>query len=336
MPKRVPPPKIRAGVLIFCPAPYDSLGSSLRLNKSVTKMPAKHPKPTPAVLPGRDLSPRQLRMHEIIFEADTPAGKFFDLVLIVAIVLSVCAVMLESVDDIATRFGGALAIMEWVFTVIFSVEYILRLCCVRKPSAYAFSFYGVVDLLAILPTYLALLIPGAQALTVVRIMRVLRVFRVLKLVNYMSEATVLASALRSSTRKITVFLITVLTIDLSVGAVMYLIEGPASGFTSIPRGVYWAIVTMTTVGYGNIAPVTVLGQMLASLLMIMGYGIIAVPTGIVSVELASSMKTVTTQACQICLKQGHDNDAKHCKFCGHVLNPQDHEDSAASGTKPAK
>ena len=260
------------------------------------------------------------RLHEIIFEADTPAGKLFDVLLILSIVFSVVLVMLDSVGEIHQRYGDLLYIGEWVFTILFTIEYLLRLYSVGRPLSYATSFFGMVDLLAILPTYLSIIFPGAQYFLVIRILRVLRVFRVLKLVQYVSEARVLMQALRASRRKITVFLFVVLTLVVIFGSLMYIIEDPESGFTSIPRSVYWAIVTLTTVGYGDISPQTGLGQTLAALIMIIGYGIIAVPTGIVTAELTQSYKkSISTQACPQCSAEGHDPDAEFCKFCGAAL-----------------
>ncbi|AMV71139.1 TrkA domain-containing protein [Desulfuromonas sp. DDH964] len=259
-------------------------------------------------------------LHEVIFEADTPAGKAFDVLLIGSILASVAAVMLDSVAAIRTSYGPLLTAAEWFFTLLFSVEYLLRLLCVGKPLRYARSFYGIVDLLAILPTYLSLLLPGSHYLLVIRILRILRIFRVFKLVQYLGEARMLGQALRASGRKIVVFLFTVLTLVIIFGSLMYLIEGEASGYTSIPRSIYWTIVTLTTVGYGDISPQTGLGQSLASLIMICGYGIIAVPTGIVTVEMSRSFgRGVSTQACPECAAEGHDADAVHCKFCGAAL-----------------
>ncbi len=260
------------------------------------------------------------RLHEIIFEADTPTGKLFDVVLLWAIILSVATVMVESVDSLRERFGEELRVVEWCFTALFTFEYVLRLVSVLKPLRYARSFFGLVDLLAILPTYLSLLLPGAQSLLVVRVLRLLRVFRVLKLASFLGEAEVLLTALRASRQKIVVFLGGVLSTVVIMGAVMYLVEGEENGFDSIPRGMYWAIVTMTTVGFGDITPKTVVGQFIASLLMIAGYGILAVPTGIVSVELAAATrKAPDTRACPGCGSHGHDLDAAHCKYCGTVL-----------------
>ena len=259
-------------------------------------------------------------MYEVIFEADTKAGKFFDIALIVCIAISVVAVMLNSVGSIRENFGPALNIVEWVITILFTIEYVFRLICVGDPLRYTRSFYGIIDLIAILPTYLALVIPGAQGLLVIRVLRVLRIFRVLKLTEYIGEAKLLGKALRNSARKIVVFLLTVLTLVTVLGSVMYLIEGGEGGFSSIPQSVYWAIVTLTTVGYGDIAPKTPAGQGLASIVMILGYSIIAIPTGIVTVEMHQAFKQkVTTQACPQCLAQGHDPDATHCKFCGSKL-----------------
>ena len=263
---------------------------------------------------------RRARLHEIIFEADTPVGKTFDIVLLVFIILSVGAVMLESVDSIRASHGRELLIVEWLFTLLFTVEYALRLACVRQPWRYATSFYGVIDLLAIVPTYLSVFFAGSQSLVVVRALRLLRVFRVLKLVHFVGEAAILQAAVRASVRKILVFLGTVLTLMVIVGTVMYLVEGADSGFTSIPQSIYWAIVTMTTVGYGDIAPQTVLGKLIASVVMITGYGIIAVPTGIVTVELANVRGAkISTQACPSCSAEGHDFDAQFCKRCGARL-----------------
>lgn len=261
------------------------------------------------------------KLHEIIFEADTLAGRTFDLVLILSITLSVVAVMLDSVASVNARWGDELYIAEWVFTILFTIEYILRIIAVKMPSRYIFSFFGLVDLLAILPTYVSILIPGSQYLLVIRILRVLRIFRVLKLATYLEEARTLTTALRNSSRKIAVFIFTVLALVVILGSLMYMIEGEQSGFTSIPQAVYWAIVTLTTVGYGDISPSTPLGKALSAFIMILGYGIIAVPTGIVTVELSrtGSGKIVTTTSCESCGGEGHDPDAVHCKHCGAEL-----------------
>lgn len=259
-------------------------------------------------------------LHEIIFEAETPAGKLFDVILLWAIVLSVATVILESVTGFQSEYGAILKWVEWFFTILFTIEYILRIFSVHRPLSYIFSFYGMVDLIAIVPTYLSLYFSGVHSLLVIRSMRMLRVFRVFKLGRYLGEANILWTALKASRPKITVFLVTVLSLVLITGTVMYLIEGAANGFTSIPKSIYWAIVTMTTVGYGDITPQTILGQFIASAIMIMGYAIIAVPTGIVSVEIANASKLkINTIACPSCTVEGHDTDAIHCRFCGARL-----------------
>jgi voltage-gated potassium channel len=259
-------------------------------------------------------------LHKIIFEADTPSGKLFDVLLIAGIITSVVAVMLDSVGAIRSVYGGFLYGVEWFFTIIFTVEYGLRLVGVGRPIRYATSFYGVVDLLSIIPTYVSLLIPGSRYLLVIRILRVLRIFRVLKLVQYLGEASILWQALRASRRKIIVFLFTVLTLVVVFGALIYLIEGGENGFTSIPKSMYWAIVTLTTVGYGDISPKTSMGQCIAAMVMILGYAIIAVPTGIVTVELGRVREnSITNRACPQCSAEGHDPDAVHCKYCGSLL-----------------
>jgi voltage-gated potassium channel len=264
-------------------------------------------------------APWRVRLHEVIFEADTPAGRAFDLALLIAIVASVAAVMLESVAAVRAEYGAVLHAVEWTLTVAFTVEYALRLVAVDRPGRYARSFFGLVDLLAIAPTYLAFVVPQTQSLMVIRVIRLLRVFRILKLAQFLTEAQVLVTALRASRRKITVFLGGIVAVVIIVGTLMYVIEGEDHGFTSIPISMYWAVVTMTTVGYGDIAPRTPIGQLLAALLMILGYGVIAVPTGIVSVELANVGRGVSRQACPACGAEGHDADAVHCKYCGERL-----------------
>ena len=260
------------------------------------------------------------RLHTIIFEADTSAGKAFDVALLWAIVLSVVAVLAESVPSVGDSYGEVLHVVELVFTGVFTIEYILRLLAVKRPWKYVFSFYGLVDLLSILPTFVELLLPGAASLRVVRMLRLLRVFRVLKLVGFLREAQILKDALWASRRKIAVFLSAVLVLVTLLGTIVYIVEDAEAGFTSIPRSIYWAIVTVTTVGYGDIAPQTVPGQMLASLMMILGYAIIAVPTGIVGAELARSTRVNTnTQSCPSCGKEGHDDDASFCNHCGEKL-----------------
>jgi voltage-gated potassium channel len=259
-------------------------------------------------------------LHEIIFEADTRAGKMFDVALIGCIVISLILVMLDSTAMFRASYGSWLYLGEWIITILFTVEYFLRLFCVNSPTRYAVSFYGIIDLLAILPTYISLFLPGAQYLIAIRVLRVLRIFRVLKLVQYLSEARQLGQALRASRRKITIFLFTVSVLVIVFGSMMYIIEDESSGFTSIPRSIYWAIVTLTTVGYGDISPKTPVGQALAALIMIIGYSIIAVPTGIVTAEVTRAMgKPVSTQACRDCSAEGHDADAVYCKYCGARL-----------------
>ena len=260
------------------------------------------------------------KFHEIIFEADTTIGKIFDIVLIASILISVFVVMLDSIKEISQKHGELLYALEWGFTILFTIEYLLRLVSVGKPMKYATSFFGIVDLLAILPTYIGLFFPSTRYFTVVRILRVLRIFRVLKFVQYLGAAKTLLVALKQSRRKITIFIFTVLTLVIIFGSLMYVIEGGENGFTSIPRSIYWAIVTLTTVGYGDISPVTPLGQAFAAFIMILGYGIIAVPTGIVTAELTrTDSRAVSTQACKECSYEGHDNDAEYCKYCGSKL-----------------
>jgi voltage-gated potassium channel len=266
------------------------------------------------------VKPFRHQLHEIIFEADTAPGKWFDVLLIFSIIVSVVLAMLDSVGSIQAVYGQWLYVGEWIFTILFTVEYLLRLFCVQRPLLYARSFFGIVDLLAILPTYLSVILPGGQYFIIIRVLRLLRIFRVFKLVQFLSEARLLLDALRASFRKIAVFLCTVMTLVIIFGALMYVVEGAANGFTSIPRSVYWAIVTMTTVGYGDISPQTDIGQALAAIIMIIGYGIIAVPTGIVTVELSQAVhRGVSTQACPGCGVDGHDRDARYCKYCGEKL-----------------
>jgi len=269
------------------------------------------------------LAPWRQRLHEIIFEADTPAGKAFDICLLLFIMLSIAAVMMESVAGIEAVYGPQLRIAEWVFTILFSIEYLLRIVSIGRPRGYILSFFGMVDLLSVLPSYISVLVPGAQSLLLIRVLRLLRAFRVLKLANFVHDADELSAALHASRRKILVFVSTIITVVIVVGAIMYLIEGEASGFTSIPKSVYWAIVTLTTVGYGDIAPVTVPGRFLAACLMVTGYGIIAVPTGIVTAELTmKKFSRINTQSCEQCSREGHDMDARCCKYCGAELNPR--------------
>ena len=266
----------------------------------------------PAGVPWRD------RIHAVIFEAETPSGKAFDVALLVCIIASVVAVLLESVDEIRTRFGHVLLAIEWCFTLLFTVEYVLRLVCVRRPARYALSFFGIVDLAAIVPTYLSLFVTGTHSLIVVRAFRLLRVFRVFKLLPFVGEANQLQRALKNSMPKITVFLGVILALVLLMGSLMYVVEGADNGFTSIPMGMYWAIVTMTTVGYGDISPSTDFGRFLAAILMVMGYAIIAVPTGIVSSEMMQ-VRSAPTRTCSHCLVEGHEAEARYCRMCGGEL-----------------
>ena len=266
------------------------------------------------------------RIYVILFESDTPAGKFFDEALIVTIMLSIIVVMLDSVSAVKTSHGDLLYSLEWIFTILFTIEYFLRLFSIGRPVRYATSFFGIVDLLAIVPTYLSLFLPGTQYLVVVRVLRLLRVFRVLKLVQYLSEADLLLKALRASRQKITLFLFAVVNLVIILGSAMYVIEGAEHGFTSIPTSIYWAVITLTTVGYGDIVPQTPFGQGLAMCIMIIGYGIIAVPTGIVTAEIAYASKVESTgsscsitRVCHECSAEGHDVDADFCKICGAKL-----------------
>lgn len=259
------------------------------------------------------------KLYDIIFEADTRAGKAFDIVLLIIILLSVGIVMLESVSSFEQKYGALFSQLEWIITAIFSIEYIIRLWIVRKPSTYAFSFFGIIDLLAILPSFLGLVLVGGHGLMVIRALRLLRVFRILKLTRYTKEGKIIINALANSRAKIGVFLFGILMIVIVIGTIMYLVEGYDNGFTSIPRSIYWAVVTLTTVGYGDISPQTPFGQLIAGFVMVLGYAIIAVPTGIVTVEL-SKKKKITTQVCPECLKEGHDPDAICCKYCGSELN----------------
>lgn len=270
------------------------------------------------------------RIYIVIYGTNTKAGKLFDILLLVFILLSVLAVMLESVAEIDYRYNKVLLIAEWFFTSLFTVEYILRIVSTKKPWSYIFSFYGIIDLLAILPMYLSFFITGSNLLTSIRALRLLRLFRVLKLANFVGEASNLKNALKASRTKITVFLFSVLIIAMVIGTMMYLIEGPKAGYTSIPRGIYWTIVTLTTVGYGDIVPQTAIGQFLAMLVMIIGYGVIAVPTGIVSAEFTKQQSKIdekrrrkektNTTVCPICNTSAHKPDAEYCYNCGAKLN----------------
>jgi voltage-gated potassium channel len=265
-------------------------------------------------------------LFDVIFGVESPAGKLFDITLICMILASVAAVMIDSVSTYHDAYGQLLTRLEWFFTFAFTIEYILRIYVSPRPRAYIFSFYGIIDLLSILPTYLSFLLPGAGLLIVIRIMRVLRIFRILKLFRYIGEANILFRALLHARRKILVFLFSLLTMIVVFGTLMFIIEGPDNGFSSIPVSMYWAIVTVTTVGYGDIAPQTVFGQAIASLAMICGYAIIAIPTGIISVELMAEFQQRNASGnkseiiiCKACDSIGHDTDARHCKMCGEKL-----------------
>ena len=263
----------------------------------------------------------QHRLHSIIYEADTREGKLFDVFLLITILLSVIFVALESVTSIDAQYHDFLFTAEWIVTILFTIEYVLRIICVQRPWSYIFSFYGVIDLISTLPMYLTLLFIGTQSLVALKALRLLRVFRILKLTPYIGESNTLLMALRSSRTKIAVFIFGVLVLCIIFGTLMYLIETKESGFTSIPRSIYWCIVTLTTVGYGDIAPQSPLGQFLASLIMILGYGIIAVPTGIVTAEMSKKSKIDTnTQACPFCMTSQHKENSIYCHQCGKPLN----------------
>ncbi len=273
----------------------------------------------------------QDQLHELIFEADTVTGKSFDIILLIAIVASVIAVCWESLPNLDPTTKNVLYIVEWIFTIFFTIEYVTRMIAVHKPMKYATSFYGIIDLLSIIPTYLSLFIVGTNSLLVLRALRLMRLFRIFKMVPFLDQGNIIVSSIRSSIPKLTVFVSFIMIVVCISGAVMYLVEGHHGNesFDSIPRGIYWSIVTITTVGFGDIVPKTALGQFLSALLMIMGYAVIAVPTGIVSAEIAKGGSSndepheYTTQACRYCSLEGHDPDAVHCKHCGEVLNVED-------------
>jgi len=279
------------------------------------------------------LSPWKRKIHEIIYEADTPMGKLFDIILFVIIIFSVILIMLESVKAIDAEYHEILFVLEWIVTIFFTIEYIARIISIKKPSHYIFSFYGIIDFLSTIPLYISYIFAGSQVLLAVRAFRLLRVFRILKLARFLGEASQLKKALKASRAKITVFLFAVLIASVMMGTLMYLIEGDEAGFTSIPTSIYWTIVTLTTVGYGDIAPITPQGQAIATIIMLLGYGIIAVPTGMVTAEFSkqsredtSNLKDsgsyvhINTQSCPTCSKEGHRDDATHCYNCGSILN----------------
>ena len=260
------------------------------------------------------------RLHEIIYEADTKGGKLFDVILLIAILASILFVMLESVQSIDEKYGHFLDVAEWVITILFSLEYVLRIVTVKKPWKYIFSFYGIIDLLSTIPKYVSLILIDSHNLAVLRALRLLRIFRILKITRYIGASNRLLLALRSSRAKIAVFLLFVLILCIILGTIMYMIEGAENGFTSIPRSVYWAIVTLTTVGYGDIAPITALGQLIASAIMILGYAIIAIPTGIVGSEMMNANIHTNTQSCPNCMRDSHQDGAIFCYHCGDKLN----------------
>lgn len=263
----------------------------------------------------------QVKLHTVIFEADTKAGRFFDVVLLWAILFSVILVMAESVSELRDRYEDLFWTLEWIFTILFTIEYVLRILCVVRPVRYMISFYGLIDLLSIVPTYLSLFFIDTHSLRIIRALRLLRVFRVLKLARFVKESDLIIQALKNSRYRIIVFLFGVLAVTSIMGTIMYIVESPETGFTSIPRSIYWAIVTLTTVGFGDIAPQTDLGQFIASIVMVLGYAIIAIPTGIITGEVIKSADNskVNTQVCINCQFDQHDSDAKYCKKCGHPL-----------------
>jgi voltage-gated potassium channel len=278
---------------------------------------------------GRPEAGWRLRLYTIIFEADTREGRLFDLVLLAFIVASVAVVMADSIASVHARYKTVFMVLEWIFTLAFTVEYIARLACVRRPLRYARSFYGVIDLLAVLPTYFAILVPGMSALIDVRVLRLLRVFRIFKLAEYVDEFGALGQALYASRRKILVFMLFVMLVVMVMGTLMYVVEGPEYGYTSIPVGIYWAITTMTTVGFGDITPHTNLGRVIASTMMLLGWGTLAVPTGIVGAEFSARRSGLavppTTRTCHECLSEGHSARARFCSDCGAKLPPYQHE-----------
>jgi len=261
------------------------------------------------------------QLHEIIYESEKPEGKAFDVALLTSILISIIVVILDSVKDLHAKYGSLFFVLEWCFTVLFTIEYILRLICIRRPLKYVFSPFGIIDLMAIIPSYLSIVIAGAQSLLVLRALRLLRVFRIFRLVHFLSELRFLSTAILNSFRKISIFILFVLAFVVILGSIIYLVEGPENGFTSIPQSIYWAIVTITTVGYGDLVPGTPLGKLIASFIMLIGYGIIAVPTGILTTEMAltARRREQSNNACPSCGREGHDLDAKHCKYCGSPI-----------------
>lgn len=286
------------------------------------------------------VNPLKEKLHEVIFEADTTAGKWFDIILLICIVTSVAVVTLETVDTLRDKYAMLFLTLEWIFTIFFTIEYFLRIYAVRRPTKYIFSFYGIVDLLAILPLYLTFFLIGSKHFIIIRVMRLLRVFRIFKLGSFLSHGNVIINSLRASRPKITVFLYFIMLVVIVFGAVMYMVEGGSNeAFDSIPRAIYWAIVTLTTVGYGDISPITPLGQFIAACIMILGYAVIAVPTGIVSAEMVAqaglTSGNISTQACRYCGQEGHAYDAKYCKYCSEKLNlsKKDLEEDSRNNSK---
>jgi voltage-gated potassium channel len=265
--------------------------------------------------------PWRIRLHEIIYESNTTAGKTFDIALLVLIISSIMVVMLDSIDSYHRKYGELFMTLEWVFTILFTIEYLLRLICLKRPLLYVFSFLGMIDLLAIIPSFLSIFIAGAQSLLVLRALRLLRIFRIFKLTHFLTEIEFLKTAVSSSMKKISIFMLVVLSTVIILGSIMYLVEKGENGFNSIPDSIYWAIVTITTVGYGDISPVTPLGKFIASIMMFIGYGIIAVPTGIITTDMAIAVrnKKQVQETCPGCGKEGHDADATFCKICGSHL-----------------
>lgn len=263
----------------------------------------------------------RFKLHEVIYESNTPAGKVFDISVLAAIFASIVIVMLDSIAGLHAQYGDLFYTLEWIFTILFSIEYILRLISIRKPFSYVFSLLGIIDLVALIPSYLGILLPGAQSLLVFRALRLLRVFRIFKLGHFLFEINFLKLALKGSVRKISIFLLTVLILTVILGSVMYLVENRENGFSNIPESIYWAIVTITTVGYGDVSPITPLGKFVASVVMLIGYAIIAVPTGIITHDLAVAARKNNHlyESCPACSRDGHDADARFCKFCGSSL-----------------
>ena len=261
------------------------------------------------------------KLHNVIYESNTTAGKVFDIALLLLIIASIVVVMLDSLPSFNRRYANVFSTLEWIFTILFTLEYILRLISIRKPLLYVFSFLGLIDLLAIIPSYLSIFLPGAQSLLVLRALRLLRIFRIFKLTHFLSEANFLKTTVTASMKKISVFMLVVFSLVIILGSVMYLAEKGDNGFDSIPDSVYWAIVTITTVGYGDISPVTPAGKIIASIIMLLGYGIIAVPTGIITTEMTLAIRSRKHghETCPSCGREGHDSDARFCKFCGAIL-----------------